>query len=331
MPPLYRKTLAVLCLPLLLPVALSALAAEPAPAKAAAAATEQRAPLLDRSQEDAQALARQLPTDEQQQLQAGSDTFLALWSPANSGDPQGAVVIVPGAGETADWPQTVGPLRRKLPDVKWATLSLTLPDLDLANAPSTTPHADTAKPAAPVTANSKATPPDAGAGVEKATAPDADNGYTPPANDAAQDESSADAERIFARIDAGIAFAQQQNARSIVLIGNGTGAYWAARYLGSRQAPHVQKLVMIAAKTPGDATKSLDQYIPAVKVPTADFFYNDREQARQAAALRLQTSKRLKDSNYRQVSMNAPTDNSDDAQEPMIRRVRGWLSPVDTQ
>lgn len=35
--------------------------------------------------------------------------------------------------------------------------------------------------------------------------------------------NTADAERIFARIEASIAFAQQQNVRSIVLLGHGTG------------------------------------------------------------------------------------------------------------
>ena len=86
-----RLALAALCLSSALPV----LAADPAPAtKPAESApdvqqSDARQPLPERSQEDAAALERQLPTDEQQQLQAGDDTFLALWKPANSSDPSG--------------------------------------------------------------------------------------------------------------------------------------------------------------------------------------------------------------------------------------------------
>ncbi|WP_213881722.1 alpha/beta hydrolase family protein [Pseudomonas sp. dw_358] len=317
-----RALVPALCLSLLC-IALPVLAADPAPA-APAAAPDTMAPLPERSQEDALALQRQLPADEQQQLQAGGDNFLALWQPANSGAPEGTVVIVPGAGETADWPNTVGPLRRKMPDANWASLSLTLPDLS-GDLPTVAPAE---QPAGPVSSDNKSSPPDAGAGVEKATAPGAENGYKPPANDANQDQTKADAERIFARIDAGLAFAQQKGARSIALVGHGTGAYWAARYLNERQGPHVQKLVMIAAKTPTDATQTLVQLLPGLKVPTADIFFNDRNQARVAADQRLQASKRLKDNGYRQVNLTPIIGNSADNEEQVARRVRGFLSPT---
>lgn len=132
---LYRTTLAMCCLASILPLAALAADAEKAPATTEAPAAEApRAPLLERSQEDALALERLVPRAEQQTLQAGADSFLALWKPANDSDPQGAVIIVPGAGETADWPNAVGPLRQKFPDVGWHSLSLSLPDL-LADSP----------------------------------------------------------------------------------------------------------------------------------------------------------------------------------------------------
>lgn len=125
----FRATFPALFLSLVLPCALPVLAADPAPAKdAAAEAPVERAPLLSRSQEDAIALERQLPREDQQQLQAGDESFLALWKPANSDEPQGAVIIVPGDAESPDWPDAVGPLRRKFPDVGWSSLSITLPD-----------------------------------------------------------------------------------------------------------------------------------------------------------------------------------------------------------
>src|SRR5687768_4586013 len=129
MPSVYRLAMPALCLSLILPCAFSVNAADPAPAAAAEKPAEEkpaeRQPLLERSQEEAAALERKVPAQEQQQLQAASETFLALWKPANTADPKGAVIIVPGAGETADWPQAIGPLRQKLPNAEWSSLSIT--------------------------------------------------------------------------------------------------------------------------------------------------------------------------------------------------------------
>ncbi|WP_395574415.1 DUF3530 family protein, partial [Pseudomonas syringae group genomosp. 7] len=64
---------------LILPCTLPDLAADPVPAKDAAAETPvERAPLLSRSQEDAIAHERQLHREDQQQLQAGYENFIAL-------------------------------------------------------------------------------------------------------------------------------------------------------------------------------------------------------------------------------------------------------------
>ncbi|MGV2837487.1 DUF3530 family protein, partial [Pseudomonas shirazensis] len=87
----------------------------------------------------------------------------------------------------------------------------------------------------------------ANANVAQATAADPDTAQSTDAVDASEQNDQADAERIFARLDAAVAYAQSQKARSIVLLGNGSGAYWAARYLSEKQPPQVQKLVMVAA------------------------------------------------------------------------------------
>lgn len=315
---LYRTTLAMCCLASLLP--LGALAAD---------AETPRPPLLERSQEDALALERLVPKAEQQTLQAGADSFLALWKPANDSDPQGAVIIVPGAGENADWPNAVGPLRQKFPDVGWHSLSISLPDL-LADSPQARVEA---KPKAATDqaqgerAPVKDVPADANANVAQATAADADTAESTDAELASEQSDPADAERIFARLDAAVAFAQQRNARSIVLIGHGSGAYWAARYLSEKQPPQVHKLVMVAAQTPARVEHDLESLAPTLKVPTADIYYATRSADRSAAALRLQASKRQKDSQYRQLSLIAMPGNQAAEQEQLFRRVRGWMNP----
>ncbi|MHC6223657.1 alpha/beta hydrolase family protein [Pseudomonas sp. X10] len=327
---LYRTTLAAFCLASILPVTVQATdGKKPEAATESPVAPAPRLPLTERSQEDAQALERQVPKAELQTLQAGADSFLALWKPANDSDPQGALIIVPGAGETADWPKAVGPLRRKFPDVGWHSLSLTLPDL-LADSPQA--RVETQPTPAPdqgtgESAPAKDTPADANANVAQATAAEADTAQSTNAMEASDQNDQADAERIFARLDAAVAYAQQQNARSIVLLGHGSGAYWAARYLSERQPPEVQKLVMVSAQTPARVEHDLESLAPTLTVPTADIYYATRTQDRHAAEQRLQASKRQRDSQYRQMLLIAMPGNAAAEQEQLFRRVRGWLNP----
>ena len=328
MPSVYRLAMPALCLSLLLPCAFSVEAADPAPAATAEKPAEEkpveRQPLLERSQEEAAALERKVPAQEQQQLQAGSDTFLALWKPANTAEPKGAVIIIPGAGETADWPQVVGPLRQKLPDAEWSSLSITLPDLQGdAIAPRVIEPA--AAPKAPETGSKDAT---TAQPIEQAAGGEAEVADQVVA-ETTEEQNKADAERIFARIDAAIGYAEQQSARSIVVLGHGTGAYWAARYLSERQSAQVEKLVMVDVRAPAKAKPPLVELTPTLKLPTADIFYMDKPLDRQAALERMQASKRLKGSTFSQVALHALPDNKAE-QEQLFRRVRGWLNPQST-
>jgi dienelactone hydrolase len=317
-----------LCLSLILPCAFSVEAADTAPASTseqpAAEKPAERQPLPERSQEEAAALERKVPAQEQQQLQAGADTFLALWKPANTAEPKGAVIIVPGAGETADWPQVIGPLRSKLPDVEWSSLSITLPDLQ-SDAIAPRVIAPAAAPKAPESGSKDST---TAQPIEQAAGGEAEVADQVVA-ETAEEQSKADAERIFARIDAAIAYAEQQSARRVVILGHGTGAYWAARFLSERQSSQVEKLVMVDAQTPTKAKPQLAELTPTLKLPTADIFYMDKALDRNAALERMQASKRLKTSTFSQVALKALPDKKAE-QEQLFRRVRGWLNPQKT-
>ncbi|MDD1969249.1 alpha/beta hydrolase family protein [Pseudomonas putida] len=315
-----RAMFPAICLTLILPCSQMTLAADTAPASGAKPEEKapERAVLPSRSQEDSLALERRIPQIEQQQLQAGDESFLALWKPANVDEPKGAVVIVPGAGESADWPNAVGPLRNKLPDVGWASLSLTLPDAyedgvfaRAAEAPATDDKAAADK--------DKAKAPDPAASAEADAAAAA-------AQAAAQVErDKTTAEKIFARIDSAVTFAQQNKAHSVVLLGHGTGAYWAARYMSERPAPAVQKLVMVTAVQTNQQTPTLLQLLPTLKVPTADFVNRELAVPRQQAKDRLDVSKRIKNARFTQVALNAIPGNTAGEQDQLFRRVRGWL------
>jgi len=318
-----RAMFPALCLTLILPCSPFAMAADPAPDKDAKPAETpvERAALPSRSQEDTLALERRVPQAEQQQLQAGEESFLALWKPANTDDPKGAVVIVPGADESADWPNAVGPLRRKLPDTGWSSLSLSMPDAFndgvFARSPDAPPAGDAAADKDKAKDATKAPDPAAAAEADAAAAAE---------QAAAQAEAAkANAEKIFARIDSAVAFAQQNKSRSIVLLGHGTGAYWAARYMSERPSPAVQRLVMVTAVDTGKDTPALLDVLPTLKVATADFVNKDRPIPRQQAQDRLDASKRVKNARFTQVTLNAIPGNSAMEQDQLFRRVRGWL------
>ncbi|WP_426117704.1 alpha/beta hydrolase family protein [Pseudomonas sp. DSP3-2-2] len=324
----FRAMLPALWLALILPCAPSASAADPEPAKdAGAEPVIERAPLLPRSEEDALALEGRVPQADQQQLQAGDETFLALWKPANSDEPKGAVIIVPGADESADWPDAVGPLRRRFPDIGWASLSLTLPDVksDFSQ-PREVEAAPVEGADKPKEAPKDAAPKDAAAlEADKAAAAEKEAAATAASAAAAEEQAKANAEQIFARIESAISFAQQHKARSIVLLGHGSGAYWAARFLSERPSPLIQKFVMVTAQEPLDAKPPLLELVPTLKMKTSDFVYKEQVQAREAATARLQVSKRTKNAGFTQVALTAIPGNEDAEQEQMFRRVRGWI------
>ncbi|KMT56034.1 alpha/beta hydrolase family protein [Pseudomonas fildesensis] len=323
MPHRNRSALPALCLSLLFTSAFSVQAADaPAPATEKPA---ERQPLPERSQEDADALQRQIPREEQQQLQAGSDSFLALWKPANTAEPEGVVIIVPGAGESADWPQAIAPLRRKLPDANWGTLSLSLPDVSVDTLP---PRVIEAPKAAVDTSSKEGST--AAKPIEQAASAEAE-GTDPAVVPGADEQDKTDAKRIFDRIDAAVAFAQTQSARSVVVLGHGTGAWWAARYVSEKQPAQVQKLVMVAGKTPPGRQPDLQQLAPTLKLPTADVFYQDGAQDRKNALERVQAAKRAKNDGYKQVSLKTLPGNSAAEHEQLYRRIRGWLSPQPTR
>ena len=290
----------------------------------------------ERSEADAMALEQQVEQKEQQQLQAGDEQFLALWLPANVAEPSGAVILLPGDNESADWPQSIGPLRRKLPDGGWHSLSLTLPDpngdappqriVEVAAEPSADPAAASDPAATETEADAK--PADAtDAASTKDAAPTVDDAATAAAKtQVIAEQQKAHAERVLARIAAAIGFAEQQKAKTVVLLGHGSGAYWAARYLAERKPASVHNLLLVAASLPAGYAPPLDELIPELQLATGDFYYKDLPADRQAALKRSQASKRQKHPSYIQIAMKALPGNREAEQEQLYRRIRGWLT-----
>lgn len=286
-----------------------------------------RPALIERSDLEATALEQQLEKKEQQQLQAGEERFLALWLPANVAEPSGVVIILPGDEETADWPQSVGPLRHKLPNAGWHSLSLTLPDPNSIVLPprSATPLAPPADSTATPDTQAASEPAPDKTTADANSADSADSATTATPLPTPEEQQKAHAERVLARIESAIGFAEQQQAKTIVLLGHGSGAYWAARYLAERKPANIQNLLLVAAELPTGYTPPLDELIPQLQLATGDFYYKDLPADRQAALERSQASKRQKHPAYIQVAMKALPGNREAEQEQLYRRIKGWL------
>lgn len=341
MPHSFRPTLLALSLCLgLAPLGVSrAENAKPTTEEKPAAAAMVRPVVSERSQDEASGLVRQLPESERQVLKAGDETFLALWLPANTADAEGAVILIPGDGESADWPVAIGPLRRKLPDAGWQTVAVTLPDPqstaptprpkespDKASADTDATAADSASKPEVKGSQGGATPIPESTGEAGSAEPAQASAEAPPPPTDPVELRKAHAERVLARIQASVELAQQHHPKTIVLLGHGTGAYWATRYLGERTPADIKNLLLVAPEMPRDFKPSLDESVPLLNLATGDFYYKDKAPDVAAAKLRLQASKRQKAPNYVQIGMNALPADLGTEQDQLYRRIRGWLS-----
>ena len=332
MPRAIRPLLAALSLSLLLPISSPLQAEEPGTTGEAGddqgaaldvpATDLSRPPQTERSADAASALSRHLPSQEQQVLQAGDESFLALWLPANTAEAHGVVVLVAGAGESADWPRVLGPLRRKLPDAGWHSLTLSLPDPQDALPLASGVKAAATAAAAPVPVDTDAA--DADEPVPATDAAQADP--SPQADQPLEAPSERHARRIKQRITAALELARQQQAKHIVLLGHGSGGYWSTRYLSEEQPADVRSLLLVDVKPAAAASPGLDELQASLKLATGDFYYKDRQLERNAAARRAQASKRQEHPAYTQVALKALPGNPEIEQEQLYRRLRGWLS-----
>lgn len=62
-------------------------------------------------------------------LDAGGTPFLGIYTAADNGPGDRAVILLHGMGVHPDWPEVINPLRSELPDHGWSTLSIQMPVL----------------------------------------------------------------------------------------------------------------------------------------------------------------------------------------------------------
>lgn len=190
----------------------------------------------------AQLAKSQSPDTEVMWLETQLEAFLGLYHPANSANPMGAALILPHDRTSPDWPEMVHSIRTQLPNQSWHTLAIAMPE-----EPRST---------VPIRAVETATP-----------APDS----------SAQAEPDSYKEKVFERIDAGLNAAKEKikGSERLLIIGIGTGGYWASRYLKDKQPAASTLLVLIDARPPlGESTPTIAEAVASITIPTADLLHS---------------------------------------------------------
>ncbi|HET8711740.1 MAG TPA: DUF3530 family protein [Spongiibacteraceae bacterium] len=266
-----------------------------------------------------------IPSDQIVTLDAGGDKFQGWHIADLTGQPLGAVIILPDSGHVPSWPFTAAALVDDLPLHGWSVLSIELP------APAPAQPEPEAQTSAGKSAPTSALAPTTNAAPSAATNP-----ATPaPAPAAASSTPLAIEPQTQARISAAIKYFAEQNQRNIVLIGFGSGAIRAAETLKDIAATNtatpadttpITALVMIAPQQQIEGIElDLPKLLPLTGIPTLDMVLDSDQQTRTDTEARRRGVLHQRTRIYTRLEL-PPINSASDAQHSgMVKRVRAWL------
>ncbi|SDS44463.1 Protein of unknown function [Halopseudomonas sabulinigri] len=263
-----------------------------------------------------QALERRLPTEEQRQLDFHGESQLGLYLPAARPEALGGVLLIAGPGEHADWPELIGPARRRLSDAGWNTLSISLPDAPLPASVAPAPEAD----ADAVDAEASDEPEDPLLAADNQ--PD-----QPPATAVASAESSADyATRCMQLIQAAWQVLAAENNEHITLITRADAGYWALRAASppaSQQPPHA--VILFKPRDPAiEGQPSLNLLLEEWDKPLLELLAAGSPQGAIQAREHQRIARRAGHNLYQQWDIDY-LQNSVLADDMLQKRLQGWL------
>lgn len=228
-------------------------------------------------------------------LEAGGESFLALWQPNTSGSPKGAVLMLPAEGHTANGQGTFTQLRRQLPEHGWATLSITLPPPEVP-------------PQVSILTAGKDT-----AAVEETEKQPAPEPTQSPEAVASQ------------RIRAALAYLQQNSQGPLVILGEGIGAARAWQYLAENgQGPFQAAVLLNARNTVPGQEVVLPENLVVKTLPALDLYSGEHFLGAQEAKARRFAARTQGLQNYRQIRLG-PQPEISSGPTAGSRQVRGFL------
>ncbi len=234
---------------------------------------------------------------EVEMIESPNDRFLALFRESMTGDPQGCILLIHGDNEHPDWPQVIGPIRNKLVENSWCTLSIEVPD--------TTKRFDL--PTLPTISNSQ----------------EADTVQA----EAEEDKSLPNEEAVYNRMDQAREHLSDKGYRRIAFLGHGTGAAYALKYVID-QGIGSSALVLIDPFTPPPFTDfELANLIESLRLPVLDYYFNTNIKQYNAAQYRIGASRKRLSTSDAYIQVKAPPDRryGTIGEKRLTQRVWGFL------
>lgn len=246
----------------------------------------------------------------------GEKRFFALYAEERTGQAKGAVVLIPPAGQYAGWSSLLAKLHNYLPDYGWHSLAITLPPMQ-KKAPEKS-AADNGQEEAPE--------------GDSEIADDQLAAENPTLSSLAAEQAGDNKSPITRRLQAAINFLNQQGQYNIVLIGSGTGALYAADYIGSQDAGpagkegSVRALVLIdAVNEAANTEEKLPDLLGKQVLPILDIYQEGNSNLLIQAKQRKRQLKKLSVALYQQLEISASLPTENPQYDASTRRVRGWL------
>lgn len=275
--------------------------------------------------------------DENSQGETEKNSFYGLFLEEESGNPQGAILILHDSQHHGHWPEMIAPIREYLPQFGWATLSIELPD-----APKRTRIAR--EIAKPIKNDDKQSEEQSEEQFEEQSEEDEEtnlsnteeNSITEQntTEEATQTNKRLSPKTIYQqlninRIIAAINYLKSKNQENLVIIGYGSGAAWAIDYVqkqdkDSETATKGLTLITIDALASEVEPTKMHEQIKDIKVPYLDLINPEKIRAIKLAKKRAKILKRSENSNYQQF-ITPIISNYRETENPTSRRIRGWL------
>lgn len=218
-----------------------------------------------------------LITGEAEWLAVGEQKVLSIYTPSETEPARGAAIILHGIGVHPDWPDVIHPLRTRLPEAGWATLSVQMPIL-----------------------------PNEASGTD----------YLPLLPE------------VPARINAAIAYLQEQGFGHVVLIAHSLGTVMSSYYLTHQPAEAVQAFVGISMSEIGqDSRMSNVAMLKNITIPVLDIYGSlDEAHVRDYVQQRQQSAMSANNQAYRQAVIKDANHFYNGKDNELLTVIENWLA-----
>ncbi len=292
-------------------------------------------------------LAQYFPEEAQLWLETDQGRFLSFWQQKRSAESKGALLIIHAEGEHPAWPKIHQPLHDSLPDHGWSTLAISIPPPKKEPTPKRSFPVKT-KPVIKMETEEETKEEQEGDKTEstEATKKEADIKEPPTPESKKKEENVAPAvgntlspeEVVEKRLEAAIAFLHDKGLFNIIMVGSGSGAIRAHRFINqitpkidnptlkAKFKKPVHALIMINATNQlSDTEEPYTEWFNDPSIPVLDIYLKDGYSNESDAKMRKILAKQKRVETYEQVAISSLNSETHWDQNKLSRRIRGFL------